>query len=532
MQNQLSSSGAPEPGTAEPTSPANAGSTGPTQPQDPTAADAANPANPAGNSAAASSDSADSAWPQDPAAADAVNPANPGPGPGQPAWPQAADPAAQPPALPRFWRLSRLGRQSIYLLCTMPIATFVFCLLVTLISVGVGTIIIWVGVPLLVITLQLAQGIATFERARLRKAGYAIADPPRAAPAPAGARIKTWLKRAFLSGASWRAVAHSMLAFPLSIFTFTMTVAWWSLAIFGLTEWIWRPVVPYDACFATIGYCGDGGYRTVVDYLHLPISQTVFDLVVGLFAAVTLIPLIHAMASMHSGLARAFLTPSQSEMEQRIQELTESRAGAAQAQTNELRRLERDIHDGPQQRLIRVGMDLAAAQRRLAAGDQVAAENLIVQARQMSEDAVAELRALSRGIAPPILADRGLAVALEAVLATSVVPATMELAIPPGLRLPASVETVLYFTVTEALANAAKHAEARHAIVRLRVADGLAHLEVHDDGRGGATITPGHGLANLTARASALDGRCQVTSVEGQGTCVEVEVPISEGGVG
>jgi len=434
--------------------------------------------------------------------------------------------------LPRLWRLNRLGRQTIYLLCSLPIAVFSFSVLTSLIPTSLGTVIIWVGVPLLAITVQVALGMARFERARLRYAGYAITDPPPATSTRPRARFMTWLKESIFSVDGWRAVLHGIVALPVSIFTFAVTVTWWAIALFGLTEWIWRPVVPYESCFATVGYCGDNGYRLVVDYLHLPISQSVFDLVVGLVFAVTLIPLIHAMATLHSGLARALLAPSQRAMEQRIQQLTESRAGAAQAQTNELRRLERDIHDGPQQRLIRVGMDLAAAQRRLEAGDQAGAENLIAGARQMSEDAVAELRALSRGIAPPILADRGLAVALEAVLATSPLPATMDLAMPPGDRLPAAVETVLYFTVTEALANAAKHASATHATVTLSVESGLAHLEVRDDGRGGAVVTPGHGLANLAARASALDGRCQVTSVEGQGTCVEVEVPISEGGLG
>ncbi|MCL1898534.1 MAG: sensor histidine kinase, partial [Micrococcales bacterium] len=227
------------------------------------------------------------------------------------------------------------------------------------------------------------------------------------------------------------------------------------------------------------------------------------------------------------------LMPSRVTMLQRIDQLAQSRAEASQAQANELRRLERDIHDGPQQRLIRVGMDLAAAQRRLEAGDQAAADQLIAQARQMSEEAVNELRALSRGIAPPILADRGLAVALEAALAASPVPATMQLDLPTGARLPAAIETVLYYTVTEALANAAKHSGASQVTVNLEVTGGQARLEVGDDGSGGAQVQPGHGLANLAARASAVDGSLTVDSVSGQGTRIKVEVPLAnESGVG
>jgi len=491
----------------------------------------------AGDTEPATAGQASPAW----SAAEAGDTESATAGQAPPVWPagealDAESSAAQqvPPALPRGWRIHRLFRQTLYLLVSFPVAIASFSVLTTLVPVSAGTIMIWVGVPLLAVTVQVAIGFAAFERYRLGRAGYVLAGLPSEPKLPTQGRLITWLKESIFSASGWRAVLHGILVLPTSIFTFTIVVTWWFMIIFGLTEWIWRPLVPYDTCIMTVGSCEfDGTFNNLVDILNLPFSQVVFDLGIGLIALATLIPVTHAMSLLHSGLARAFLAPTDKTLQQRLRHLAESRAQANEAQANELRRLERDIHDGPQQRLIRVGMDLAAAQRRLEDGDQAAADQLIAQARQMSEEAVGELRALSRGIAPPILADRGLAVALEAALAASAVPATLDLSIAPQFRLPAAVETVLYFTVTEALANVAKHAGANQVTVHLSLDGQVARLVVDDDGTGGAQIVPGHGLANLAARASAIDGSFEVTSVEGQGTRVVVEVPLAdESGVG
>jgi signal transduction histidine kinase len=428
-------------------------------------------------------------------------------------------------------------RRTGYLLATFPLATLVFCLMVTLVAAGVGTAVVWVGLPILAVTIRLALAFATAERRRLAWAGYGIGQLPGPETTvgqsrQTGNRLLAWLKRSLLSATGWRAVLHGVLNFPLSVASFCITVTWWAFAVFGLTEWLWRPAVPWDACFATIGYCDvNGEYRTLVDIWHIPLPQVAFDFGVGLVCAVTLPAVLMALTWLHAALAQGLLAPTQGSLKRRIDQLAATRAGVMAAQDEDLRRIERDIHDGPQQRLIRVGMDLSAAQRRLEAGDAEAASQLIDQAKRFSDEAVAELRALARGIAPPILADRGLAAALEAACAASPVPAKLDLDLAAG-RLPAAVETTLYFTATEALANAAKHSGATAVTVTAQAGPGMASLVVADNGRGGGQVIPGHGLAGLAARASALDGRFHVDTVEGGGTRVTVEVEFVEGGAG
>jgi signal transduction histidine kinase len=190
-----------------------------------------------------------------------------------------------------------------------------------------------------------------------------------------------------------------------------------------------------------------------------------------------------------------------------------------------LRRLERDLHGGPQQHLLRVGLDLSAAQRRLAEGDVTEAAAIVAQARALTEATATELRLLVRGVAPPILADRGLVPALTAVAAASPIPATLTSAINEGLRFPPAVERTCYFAVTEAVANAAKHSGAARIDIQVTRQDGWLIAAVHDDGRGGAVVIPGHGLAGLADRAAGIDGRLTVTSPAGGGTTVELATP-------
>ena len=170
-------------------------------------------------------------------------------------------------------------------------------------------------------------------------------------------------------------------------------------------------------------------------------------------------------------------------------------------------------------------MDLAAAERRLTDADPAQAARLIGEARDHTAQALAELRALSRGIAPPILTDRGLAAALTELTSRSGLPAHLDVALPAGERLPAPVETALYFTVSEALTNVAKHSGAREVRVAVRREGRDVVASVTDDGRGGAALAKGHGLAGLTDRLAALDGTLEVTSPTGGGTAIRAVVP-------
>jgi signal transduction histidine kinase len=205
----------------------------------------------------------------------------------------------------------------------------------------------------------------------------------------------------------------------------------------------------------------------------------------------------------------------------RIETLETSRAGAVDVQETELRRIERDLHDGAQARLVAVGMSLGMAEQKLET-DPEAVRELLAEARRGAGEALDELRDLARGIHPPILTDRGLEAAVAALTARSPVP--VALSVDVSGRPPAAVETAAYFTVSESLANVIKHADAHRVEIRIEQADGLLVAEVVDDGEGGAD-TSGRGLTGLRQRVEALDGRLRVTSPKGGPTTVRAELP-------
>jgi signal transduction histidine kinase len=208
-------------------------------------------------------------------------------------------------------------------------------------------------------------------------------------------------------------------------------------------------------------------------------------------------------------------------LERRIEVLETTRSGAVDLQETELRRIERDLHDGAQARLVALGMNLGLAEQKLA-GDPEAARGLVAEARVGVEDALRELRDLARGVHPPVLADRGLGAAVAALAHASAVPVVVDADIAE--RPPAVVETAAYFVVAEAIANAAKHADATRIAVRIRREPERLLVEVADDGRGGADVA-GSGLVGLRRRVEALDGTFVVTSPSGGGTTLRAELP-------
>ena len=217
-------------------------------------------------------------------------------------------------------------------------------------------------------------------------------------------------------------------------------------------------------------------------------------------------------------------------LERRVQGLEQSRAGAVTAEGQTLRQIERDLHDGPQQRLVRLRMDLAAAERALDA-DPERARTLIAEASAHAHDTLEELRALSRGFAPPILLDRGLVAALEALASRATVPVALHVHLPEALVLPTEVERNVYFTVSELLTNVAKHSGATRADVTLmlmRDFDDTRVLaaRVTDDGQGGASVQEGHGLEGLLGRIGALDGDVSISSPLGGPTRITARVPL------
>jgi signal transduction histidine kinase len=214
------------------------------------------------------------------------------------------------------------------------------------------------------------------------------------------------------------------------------------------------------------------------------------------------------------------LGPRERALEARVDELTRTRRGALDVQAAELRRIERDLHDGAQARLVALSMQLGRAEERL--GDSPEVAELVRSAREEASAAIGELRDLARGIAPPVLADRGLEAAVEAVGRRSPMEVTVNVVLPR--RPPPVVETAAYFVVTEALTNAAKHSGGAPARVTIVESDGGLVVEVRDEGRGGAKAS-GTGISGLRHRVEALDGTLAVTSPEGEGTTIRAELP-------
>jgi len=225
----------------------------------------------------------------------------------------------------------------------------------------------------------------------------------------------------------------------------------------------------------------------------------------------------------YGGLARLVLSPSEhSKLEQRVDYLAQTRQESLDTGAAELRRIERDLHDGAQARLVAMGLTLDAAGR-LIDTDPVAARSLLIEARDASAKALAELRDLVRGVHPPVLADRGLAEAVRALALDS--PARARVTGSLDGRAPAPVESAAYFAVSELLANVAKHASAQSTEIDLRHSLGALRISVRDDGAGGADPGRGTGLRGVERRVGAFDGVLAIASPPGGPTLITMEIP-------
>jgi signal transduction histidine kinase len=222
-----------------------------------------------------------------------------------------------------------------------------------------------------------------------------------------------------------------------------------------------------------------------------------------------------------AGLLRSHVARLDAELRARLEELRASRARLVQAGDAERRRLERDLHDGAQSRLVALAVLLGHARKRVAADAEAA--TLLDRAQSELKTSLGELRELARGIHPAVLTERGLAPALSALAARAPVPVTIKA--DGDERLPGPVEIAAYFVVSEALANVAKYAHASEASVAVRRANGHVIVDVSDDGVGGADAARGSGLRSLADRVAALDGTLSVDSPAGRGTRLHVEIP-------
>ncbi len=432
-----------------------------------------------------------------------------------------------------LWR--SLPRELLFLFLAFPIALVGFGLTVGLFSAGVGTIVtFFIGVILIIGCLYIARGFGTVELALLDAAGR----PPIERPEWQDARARTgffgWVRAVLGNGHYWLYLLHVMVIdFIVTLVTWTLSVVWVSIALGGISYWFWNMFVPSD----------DHGFYPVVwlfDRIGLPVdgldpvlTENLSYFALGAVFLATLPLVTRGLVSLHWFIARGVLGAWKSDALQRqVTTLNESRGAAQSAEGHSLRRLERDIHDGPQQRLVRLQMDLAAAERQLD-GDPEKARGLIAEAMQQSRDALEELRALSRGFAPPILLDRGLVAALESAAVRSAVPTRIVDDLPAGTALPQEIERNAYFIASEALVNAGKHSgagdvEIRVALRRLPEPDETwLDIIVTDDGHGGATVVAGHGIAGLEERLRGLGGTLEVQSPEGGPTIVSAHLPVT-----
>jgi len=311
------------------------------------------------------------------------------------------------------------------------------------------------------------------------------------------------------SGATWKQVAYLAVRLPVGVLTSTVVLVWLSSALAAVTLPLWVEALPVGRADLLVGTVDSPG-----DALPVALAGAVGLVLVPLLARV--------LAAVDGGLVRGLLGASPTaELQARVGELAESRARAVSAADEERRRIERDLHDGAQQRLVALALNLGRARERWDT-DPEGARELVDEAHRDAKAALAELRDLARGIRPAILGEQGLDPALSALAARAPVPVDLSVDVPR--RPPASIEGLTYFFVSEALANVAKHARASRVAVTVRCTAGKLFIEVTDDGVGGADPA-GHGLTGLADRVESVDGWFQVLSPEGGPTTLFAELP-------
>jgi signal transduction histidine kinase len=435
-----------------------------------------------------------------------------------PTAPVAPPPAARGPLRRLFSPVvaTRTWTATLHLLVNLPLGIAWFTVVVTGLSLGAGLLITLVGIPVLTLTLLAGRMISAVERARAAALlGAPVASPLRDLTARQG----MWPRFKAVIGdpAAWKALAYGVLLLPIGIVTFTLTVVVWSVALGGLTwaAWGWSLSQADDNYVLWVATP-----LTRWEYVWLAALQFAVGLVFLLLAP----HVVGALARMHAGAIRGLLGRGHAaELEERVTRLSASREASVDAAEAERRRIERDLHDGAQQRLVAVAMDLGLARERLAAaGDERAAE-LVGNAHDEAKRAITELRELVRGIHPAVLADRGLDAALSALAARCPVPVDVRVDMPN--RPPAAVETTAYYVVAEALTNIAKHARATSARVRVGQRGDAVVVEVGDDGVGGAAAGPAGGLAGLLDRVHAVQGTLRIASPPGGPTTLLAELP-------
>ncbi len=356
-----------------------------------------------------------------------------------------------------------------------------------------------------------APEFTAVHRYRLQTIGLDIPRQPAAGSRWTAAGLTAYLR----SPATWRQLGYHLLAAPALAAAAIVVCATWLSGLAGTLIYVyawWRRGLLQR------------GQSSPPGYLHKPlfIPLDTYVTVAGIALLVAAPFLTAALVALDARAARALLGPSRAEeLEHRVEHLTQTRTGAVDAADAERRRIERDLHDGTQQRLVALAMRLGMA--RADTTDVAQAHQVIAEAHEDTKAALAELRDLIRGLHPVVLEDRGLDAALSGIAARLPVPVRLTVDLPR--RPAASIEAVAYFVVSESLTNITKHAQASQAEVVVQRAGDRLHIIVSDDGVGGADPARGTGLAGLAKRAAAVDGTFEIASPPGGPTLITVDLP-------
>lgn len=424
------------------------------------------------------------------------------------------------PFVPRAWA------EAVYCLIAFPVALTGFVVLVVLLALGSGLLVSLVGgvlgALLLVAALGLARCLGTVHRRLARRLlGVAIPAPP---PVRSARGLFARLDARLRDAHGWRSVVYAVVKLPVSAVGLYAAV-WWVIALVDLAaplRWAFfsqrpegggRPGAP---TLIPLPFGGSPRFPT----LHGALATAAVGLGLLLLAPW----LTRAVVAVDRGLARELLGPGT--LAERVRDLEETRALAVDDAAALLRRVERDLHDGAQVRLVALAMSLDMVRERLGPGappvDGAWLRQLVETAHHNATEALSELRDLARGIHPPVL-DEGLPEALATLAARSTVPVRLAVDVPA--RPTAAIETIAYFCAAELLTNTIKHSGARQASIAAVQRDGVLRLTVTDDGHGGARIGTGSGLPGLVQRVRTVDGTLGVDSPAGGPTVVTVELP-------
>ncbi|MEV0116435.1 sensor domain-containing protein [Streptomyces sp. NPDC050844] len=371
---------------------------------------------------------------------------------------------------------------------------------------GVALSLVLIGLPLLALLTFTGIPVAALERRRLRPVDPGPAPTPHRTPEVPG--IHAWFALRVKEQATWRELSYTALLalvlWPLDLLVLACTVG-----------------VPALLIAAPAQLALDGGEIRAAKLWLIGDYPSAFA--AALLGLALLAPLLYPLggyAAARAALARLLLAPREAELSSRLAEVTRSRARLVDAFEAERRRVERDLHDGAQQRLVALTMALGLARLDATPGSPLAAQ--LATAHDEAGNVLTELRELIRGIHPQVLADYGLAAAIEDAADRSPIPVDTDLDLP---RLPEPVESAGYFTTREALTNIARHSEAPRAHITARHERGLLRIDVRDEGKGGADPGRGTGLTGLADRIAVLDGTLTVTSPPGGPTVLSMEIP-------